>query len=93
MSFLKAANTSSFITPGQGDAPGAYQALRLPTLSPLHDLPSNHLQHPIQVFIDIRIQDLHELDPERLNELLALGVVFSCPPPGSGSPRPAQFPA
>jgi hypothetical protein len=45
-------------------------------LSPFKDLSPNHFQHPIEVLIDFRIQDPDNPDPERLDELLALPVVF-----------------
>ena len=40
------------------------------------DLSPNHFQHPIEVLIDFRIQDPDKPDPERLDELLTLLIVF-----------------
>jgi hypothetical protein len=45
-------------------------------LSPFKDLSPNPFQHPIEVLIDFRIQDPDNPDPQRLDELLALPVVF-----------------
>ncbi len=56
----------------------AHRAQVLPTSPPLTNHPPNHLQHPIKVFINVGVQDANNSDPKRLDELLALQVVFQC---------------
>jgi hypothetical protein len=45
-------------------------------LSSHHHLAANHFQYSIKVLINLCVQDPNNLNPERLNELLSLLIVF-----------------